>query len=183
MPESVKDRPTRSHEYMFLLSKSAKYYYDHEAIKEPRVQNEDANGFRGGVYTGGNINNGTTGVRTAVGNIIKDKQRGHSRRHDGFNDRWNLMTKEEQRAKGKNKRDVWNVAPYPCSEAHFATFPPKLILPCIRAGSRKGDIVFDPFFGAGTTGLVALQESRRVLGIELNPEYIAMAHRRCGRPD
>jgi site-specific DNA-methyltransferase (adenine-specific) len=112
MPESVKDRPTRAHEYIFMLTKSERYYYDHAAVKEPN---------------------------------------------------------------GRNCRSVWSIHTQAFPGAHFATFPPKLIEPCIRASSRIGDYVLDPFFGSGTTGVVAQQLGRKYVGIELHPEYVALA--------
>lgn len=140
MPESVTDRCTRSHEYIFMLTKSKKYFYDAAAIAEP--------------------------------------QRGHSRRHAGFNDRWDNMEKEEQCSAMRNKRSVWRIGPQPFSEAHFAVFPEKLVEPCIFAGCPHGGIVLDPFCGSGTTGIVALKSGRQFVGIELNPEYVKMAERR-----
>ena len=114
MPESVKDRPTRSHEYVFMLTKREKYYYDYQAIKE----------------------------------------------------------------NGRNKRTVWNVNTMPFSDAHFATFPPALIEPCILASSKAGDFVLDPFFGSGTVGVVCQEFKRRFVGIELNDEYVVIARKR-----
>ncbi|HHY34903.1 MAG TPA: site-specific DNA-methyltransferase [Firmicutes bacterium] len=119
IPESVKDRPTIAHEYLFLLSKSEQYYYDYDAVKEPT----ERGGFR-------------------------------------------------------NKRSVWSVNTQPFPDAHFATFPPRLIEPCVLAGSKPGDYVLDPFFGSGTTGVVAAQLGRRFIGIEINPRYVDMAERR-----
>lgn len=116
MPESVKDRPNRSHEYLFMLTKSEKYFYDWESVREAT----DNGGLR-------------------------------------------------------NRRSVWNVNTKPFSGAHFATFPPELIRPCIRASSRAGDFVLDPFFGSGTVGLVCEEENRNYIGIELNPEYVELA--------
>lgn len=107
-----------------------------------------------------------------------DKQRGHGRRHAGFNDRWDAMDKAEQQAKGANKRSVWTIATAPFSEAHFATFPEELPETCIKAGCPSGGMVLDPFGGAGTTGLVADKLGRNAVLIELNPEYAAMAERR-----
>lgn len=120
LPESVKDRPTIAHEYLFLFSKNKHYYYDYQSILEPAASGK---GYR-------------------------------------------------------NKRSVWvvNTEPYP--EAHFATFPPALITPCVMAGSKTGDFVLDPFFGSGTTGVVALKNKRKFIGIELNPEYCEMAEKR-----
>lgn len=159
MPESVRDRCTRSHEYMFMLSKSAQYYYDADAIAEPCVCTQT---FR--FVDGGN-----------------DKQRGHSRRHSGFNGRYKARIEAEGAPKNRNKRDVWNVATSPYPEAHFATFPPKLIEPCILAGCPESAIVLDPFCGAGTTGMVALRLGRAFIGIEIKPEYCDMAKRRLDK--
>jgi len=173
MPESVTDRPTKSHEYLFLLSKSPRYFYDNDAIREPAEHsgiqrwNQDISNQIGSDRVPGKTN----GTMKAVGGPKKDKQRGHSRRHAGFNDRWDHMSKEEQAATGRNKRSVWNVPTVPYSGAHFATFPPKLIEPCILAGSRVGDTVFDPFFGSGTTGQVAESLGRQWIGVELNKDY------------
>jgi len=180
MPESVTDRPTRSHEYLFLLTKSQRYYYDAEAIKEAcsestveRLSQDVAN------QTGSTSGNGgakTNGNMKAVGRI--EEQRGHSRRHDGFNDRWDAMAKSEQCTGMRNKRDVWTVSPASYPDSHFATFPPELIKPCILAGSKPGDVVLDPFGGSGTTGEVALELGRRAVLIELNPEYIPLIETR-----
>lgn len=112
MPESVKDRPTRAHEYIFLLSRSPQYYYDYENVREPN---------------------------------------------------------------GRNRRTVWSIPTEPFLGAHFATFPPKLVEPCVLAGSQPGDWVLDPFFGSGTVGVVCEQQRRKYVGIELNPEYVQLA--------
>lgn len=161
------DRPTCSHEKLFLFSKSPTYFYDAEAIKEPAVYaglvGQDASGFKDAKRFSGKHS---------------DKQRGHGRRHAGFNDRWDAMTKEEQCSGTRNKRNVWTVPVSGYAEAHFATYPPDLIEPCILAGSRLGDTVLDPFGGAGTTGLVADRHGRNAVLIELNPEYAEMAKRR-----
>lgn len=178
MPESVTDRCTKSHEYIFLLSKSGTYYYDAYAIRTPAKQssinrlNQDINNQAGSVRVPGKTN----GPMKAVGKV--DKQRGHGRLHAGFNERWDNMTTAEQMSLGANKRSVWEVATYPFSEAHFATFPPELIIDCIKAGCPKEGIVLDPFIGAGTTGLVARKLGRKYIGIELNPEYVKMANGR-----
>ncbi len=184
MPESVTDRPTRSHEYMFLLSKEEHYFYDHEAIKEPgslaTVKRLDQKGFD--QQTGGpkDTKDGNRSHRKVLENLKKkaDKQRGHPRRHDGFNDQWDKMERSEQCSMMRNKRDVWTIGTTPFAEAHFATFPPELIKPCILAGAPAGGLVLDPFMGAGTTGLVAATYGRSFIGCELNPEYKAIAERR-----
>lgn len=211
MPESVTDRPTRSHEYLFLLAKSRHYHYDADAIREPirpktfttygtkhHAQGNDALGKvksdnwgrtvterrpRVKVPAGWETGLGTHGSYHRDGRAIGvvDKHRGHSRRHDGFNARWDAMEKDEQQANGANKRDVWTIATQPFSEAHFATFPTALIEPCIAAGARAGDLVLDPFMGSGTVGVVCRRMGRDYLGIELNPAYVAMAGRRIAR--
>jgi site-specific DNA-methyltransferase (adenine-specific) len=124
MPESVKDRPARSHEFLFMLTKSERYFYDWQAVRE--------------VADGGGL---------------------------------------------RNRRSVWNVNTRPFAGAHFATFPPDLIRPCIQASTQPGDYVLDPFFGSGTVGLVCQEESRQYIGIELNPEYVALAAERLQGQD
>jgi hypothetical protein len=123
MPESVTDRCTKAHEYLFMLAKSERYFYDASAIAEDAI------------YAG------LTGQDESGGNPVRgekpDKRRGHGRRHDGFNDRWDKMEKSEQCSGKRNKRSVWTVATSPFAEAHFATFPPALIEPCILAGCPK----------------------------------------------
>jgi DNA modification methylase len=177
MPESVRDRCTKAHEYLFMLSKSARYYYDAEAIAEPSTWDPGKSKMPDGWDTGPgghgafHRNGREKGRRT-------DKQRGHGRRHAGFNDRWDAMEKAEQCSGTRNKRSVWEVATQPFSEAHFATYPPALIEPCILAGCPTGSTVLDPFGGAGTTGLVADRLGRNAVLIELNPEYAAIAERR-----
>lgn len=190
MPESVTDRPTRSHEYIFLLTKSPKYYYDSEAIKEPCIWdvNGDGTAARKARQNDDNKSMPTSernGMRPAGFKDAKkfngkhEKQRGHSRKHAGFNGRWDLMTKEEQWKGMRNKRDVWTIPPANFAEAHFATYPPDLVKPCILAGTKAGDTVLDPFLGSGCTAMVALQLGRKAIGIELNPEYVKIAEQRC----
>jgi DNA modification methylase len=149
MPESVTDRPTRSHEYIFLLAKSEKYHCDMQAIAEPAVR-----GAAGSLFNAG---------KTAI------RQLGRS------------SDKERVESETRNRRDVWTVNGDPFPEAHFATFPPALILPCILAGCPAGGTVLDPFSGAGTTALVATENGRNAVGIELNPDYIAIAERRLAQ--
>lgn len=198
MPESVRDRPTRSHEYIFLLSKSKDYYYDHEAIKEPAIYDVDGTGTASRKARQKPDNKSmplglNAGIRPAKVDKAKaaafknaaafagknsDKQRGHSERHNGFNDRWDKMTTKEQCTGMRNKRDVWNVATAMFPDAHFATFPEDLIVDCIKAGCPEDGVVLDPFMGAGTTALVARKLNRHYLGIELNPEYVTIAENR-----
>lgn len=178
MPESVTDRPTKSHEYIFLLSKSERYFYNSDAIKEPASQVSidrlDRARFEGWAPPGSSPHRGSMGARAAK----PDKQRGHGRRHAGFNDRWDAMDKAEQTGVMRNKRSVWNIATRPFSEAHFATFPEEIPLTCILAGSRHGDVILDPFNGAGTVGVVCEKTGREYIGIELSPAYCQMARRR-----
>lgn len=158
MPESVTDRPTRSHEYIFLLTKSVRYYYDADAIKEPCTDSTKQR-----LKTGWNGN----------------RDRGHpSKQQNNFHKYMGTKKALEKAEIGRNKRDVWIVPTMSFPGAHFATFPSRLIEPCILAGSRPGDTVLDPFCGSGTTLLVALQHGRKGIGIELNPDYVEMAHRR-----
>ena len=170
MPESVTDRCTKAHEYIFMLTKSAHYYYDADAIAEPAIYagltGQDASGFKDAKKFDGKHS---------------DKQRGHSRRHAGFNDRWDRMERAEQCSGTRNKRSVWSVATRPYADAHFATFPPDLIEPCIKAGCPEDGTVLDPFGGAGTTGLVADRLARNAILIELNPAYDEMARARISK--
>lgn len=161
MPESVKDRCTKSHEYIFMLSKSKNYYYDNEAIKEPCV-NGDPTSPRG-----------SKGCDTKNSGLRKQDAI-NKRRYTGFNERYQNEEKREYR----NKRDVWTITPKPLREAHFATFPPDLIEPCILAGCPAGGLVIDPFMGSGTTGIVAKQLNRNFTGIEINTTYCDMANKR-----
>lgn len=149
MPESVRDRCTKAHEYIFLLSKSERYYFDADAIKEP-AQNW-------GLRDRSNFRNGTTD--------LKLKQNG-------------LIGKHDEENPTRNKRSVWTVTTKPFKGAHFATFPIALIEPCVLAGSKPGDTVLDPFGGAGTTALAAMKHGRNAVLCELNPEYIGIARAR-----
>jgi DNA modification methylase len=153
MPESVKDRPTKSHEMIYLFSKSKKYYYDADAVMEDAVtDNQDSISYR---------KNGKSDSRK------KDKI--DSKPAFGNAGFW-----KSENGK-RNRRDVWTVNTSPYKGAHFATFPPKLIDPCILAGCPVGGVVLDPFHGAGTTGLVAAQHGRGYIGIELNQKYIDLS--------
>lgn len=149
MPESVRDRCTKAHEYVFLLSKSERYFFDGDAIKEAAdpANHRDSPGVR----------------RTAPG----------SADHGGFKDGRHYET--------RNKRSVWTVATQPYSGAHFATYPPALIEPCILAGSRPGDTVLDPFMGSGTTAQVAQDLGRKAIGCEINPQYVTLQTERAAQ--
>lgn len=170
MPESVTDRCTKSHEYIFLLSKSERYYYDQEAIKEP-----SSLGDSGSVATD---QKPSLNIAHKENKEKSPKKRGHVRLHEGFAMRWDKMTRDEQCSGTRNKRSVWTVATKPFSEAHFATYPVELIRPCILAGCPEGGTVLDPFGGAGTTALAAEGLGRNSLLVELNPEYVGIIERR-----
>ncbi len=168
MPESVTDRPTKAHEYIFLLTKSQKYFYNHEAIKEPMAEYECERRRR--------ENRNGHDIKYK---IARDGVAGMARQGEGGSVR-NSKRRGELAIEGnRNKRTVWTVATNPYQGAHFATFPPELISPCILAGSRPGDTVLDPFGGSGTTGMVALELGRKAILIELNPEYIKLIEQRC----
>ena len=175
MPESVTDRPTKSHEYLFLLAKSERYYYDSSAIREDRKQEFDATEFRGGAYVNGAIDNDTMGKRTKSGN--KRRSYGGSEGDRPNDHLWRGVPWTDSDGK-RNARTVWTIPTEPFSGAHFATFPRELIRPCIRAGAPRGGVVLDPFFGSGTTGVVCDEEGRDWVGIELSPKYAAIARGR-----
>lgn len=149
MPESVQDRCTKAHEYIFLLSKSQKYFYDHESIKEDAISKSEGIRFGGNKYG----DNNDPLYATKSGNVSKEYDK-------------------------SNKRSVWSVPVKPYSGAHFAVFPEELIEPCIMAGSRVGDVVLDPFMGSGTTAQVAQDLGRQYLGCELNPDYKPLQKKR-----
>ena len=151
MPESVTDRPTKAHEYIFLLSKSRSYYYDAGAIAELGTGRET-------FYPA------TPQLRALAATGM---------RNDG-----NSVNREP--AFTRNKRSVWSISTQPYPEAHFATYPEDLIEPCILAGSAVGDTVLDPFTGSGTTGAVAIRHQRNFIGCELNPSYVELARKRIG---
>ncbi len=161
MPESVRDRCTRSHEYIFLLSKSRKYYYDSEAIMEKAVTSDRS------------FPRGSKGTFTPNTGRRKQEEFGN-RRYTGFNERYFAKVSPLKR----NKRDVWNVPTCGFKGAHFAVFPEKLIEPCVLAGCPNGGTVLDPFCGSGTTGVAAAKNNRKFVGIELNPEYADLARKR-----
>jgi DNA modification methylase len=179
MPESVTDRCTKAHEYIFMLSKSERYYYDQDAIREPlaessigRISQENFDHQTGGPKDYGHRTNTNRSARKALCNL-KEKYIAAEKWGDRYTG-WEARDKTIRR----NKRSVWEVATAPFTEAHFATFPPALIEPCILAGCPKGGTVLDPFGGAGTTGLVADRLGRNAILIELNEDYAQMARRR-----
>jgi DNA modification methylase len=173
MPESVTDRCTKSHEYIFLLSKSKNYYYDHEAIKEPA----ECGRLRG---SGPMVKPGTGRNDSAM---TGDHRVRPSKKKGDFNGKTEAMADTGQNAfravtDTRNKRSVWNVQTFSYPEAHFATYPPDLIKPCIMAGTKPGDVVLDPFGGSGTTGQVAIELGRRAILCELNEDYAQIIHQR-----
>lgn len=149
MPESVTDRFTRSHEHVFLLTKSERYYFNSEAIQEPAVCN---------------------------------RTRGPTLRADKISTNGNSGLSKRQPKEFRNSRDVWSINTQSYRGAHFATFPEALVLPCLLAGSQPGDIVLDPFMGSGTVGVVCQKHDRIFYGIDLNPEYVALAKKRNAVP-
>lgn len=170
MPESVTDRCTKSHEYIFLLTKSQKYFYDHEAIKQDsKDPQDDARRYETQTWDNKNspdkLRNGIR-PRRIGGNKYGDDTSEFNRTKSG-----NMYFGLEK----ANKRSVWTVTTKPFSEAHFATFPQDLIVDCIKAGCPVDGIVLDPFMGAGTTALVASKLNRNFVGFELNPDYIKIA--------
>jgi DNA modification methylase len=157
MPESVTDRCTKAHEYIFLLSKSDRYFYDNEAIKEPvsDVSIKRAEyGWNCDRPSTKNASMGGTGIHTEK------------------------MGTRFVNPSGRNKRSVWTVNTKPYKGAHFAVYPTELIRPCVLAGSRPGDVVLDPFNGSGTTGFVSIEERRKYIGIDINTDYLAIAEAR-----
>lgn len=156
MPLSVRDRPTPNHETIFLLAKSSSYFYDQDAIREPQSRSSEKR------------------IKAGYG----DKYQQGLVDAKGYRGKYGGQSGPKYNPNGRNKRTVWTVTTSPFKGAHFATFPPKLVTPCVLAGSRPGDIVLDPFNGAGTTGLVATQLRRNYIGIEINPAYVEMTKMR-----
>lgn len=153
MPESVTDRPTKAHEYLFLMTKRARYWYDHDSIREP--------------HTAGNTQRQLTKStrKSDDGRVRTDAP-------------YEIGAQRFLNPLGRNRRTVWHIATQPYADAHFATYPEKLVEPCVLAGCPVGGTVLDPFTGSGTTGAVACRLGRNFVGVELNPEYAAMAERR-----
>lgn len=188
MPESVRDRCTKAHEYLFLLSKSEKYFYDFDAMQEPVSGTAHARGTGvnpkarepAGWDTGPGSHRAKVGryPGTGVGfgrgydPVAKPRVKQNASFSGSVNE---LVTM-------RNRRSVWTIPTQSFDGAHFATFPEALVEPCVLAGSRPGDVVFDPFFGSGTTGQVAQRLGRRFLGCELNPEYETLQRDRLRQP-
>lgn len=175
MPESVVDRCTRCHEYIFMFSKGPKYFYNHLAIATELKQssldrlNQDVAGQKGSARVYGKKN----GLFKTVYTPLDHKQDGHGRRHAGFNERW------ARGAKGvANRKSVWTIPAGMSKEDHFASFPAKIPELCIKASTEEGDLVLDPFVGTGTTVLQASILGRRYLGFDLSEKYVGIAKRR-----
>ncbi|WP_263147760.1 site-specific DNA-methyltransferase [Pseudomonas sp. RIT-PI-AD] len=201
MPESTRDRCTKAHEYVFLLSKQPKYFFDQDAIREPATSGRTPTGVGFGhgydVKPKPRVAKPTgwadQGPRDAVSWATEQRQGRGSKRNSFSRESKYSAGEHGQKAQHRpgrqdveyshtrNKRSVWTVATHPFKQAHFATFPPDLIRPCVLAGSPRGGLVLDPFGGAGTTALVAMQEGRRSVLCELNPEYAALARARLDR--
>jgi len=165
MPESVTDRCTKAQEYIFLLSKSERYYFDADAIREAQTSHDKRAGHNSSAFVDKSPNR-RKGIRSSDPErfgLTRGKTN-ESCTHEG----------------GRNKRSVWTVATHPYKEAHFATFPPDLIRPCVLAGCPSGGIVLDPFGGSGTTGQVAREEGREFILIELQEKYIPLIKKRVG---
>ena len=162
MPESVRDRCTKAHEYIFLLSKSSRYYFDADAIKELSTS-----------YKPNETQRAST-PKNIIGNM---SERGVTCTTEGLN----MKSQAEKTKEFRNRRSVWTVSTKPFKGAHFATFPTTLVEPCILAGCPKGGTVLDPFGGSGTTACVAIQNARNAILCEINPEYIKIAENRIGQ--
>jgi DNA modification methylase len=192
LPESVRDRPTKAHEYIFLMTKNGKYFYDADAIREPLALGTPERAMRGlsehhkyanGVPGQGrsNIHKPRRNAQTVGRTERKMDDTGYGgdgtglHGHSGYFD---ADGKPRFNPLGRNKRTVWTVSTQAFKGAHFATFPEKLIEPCVRAGCPKDGVILDPFNGAGTTGVVALKNGRKYIGIELKREYLELARKR-----
>jgi DNA modification methylase len=181
MPGSQEDRCTSSYEMIFQFSKSRIYWSDFDAIKTPPRESsmvrtaQDTQAQAGSHRANGGAK--TNGAMKAVG-ANADKQRGHSRQHAGFNERWDAMERGEQQSKPATMRNVWFVSPAQFKEAHYAVMPDEIARRCILAGCPEGGVVLDPFGGAGTTAKVAARLGRNCIIVELNPKNAEMARRR-----
>lgn len=188
MPESIKDRCTKAHEYLFLLAKSERYYFDQEAILEKvsagtharlakDIQNQVGSvRANGGAKTNGNMKAVARGVGWGHGSDADQRGRGRVKNNDSFNEAMAIMPTM------RNRRSVWTIPTESYSGAHFATYPRALVEPCILAGCPVGGIVLDPFFGSGTTGQVAQNLGRRFIGIEINRDNEPLQRERLSQP-
>ncbi|WP_176331593.1 MULTISPECIES: DNA-methyltransferase [Burkholderia cepacia complex] len=174
MPESVRDRCTKAHEYLFLLSKSERYYFDADAIRTPYSGETKAQSFETMDYKRRDRYKVPDGWDTGAG--------AHGAFHRDGRQKGASAPADYQPKDGANRRSVWTIPTQAYAAAHFATFPEALVEPCVLAGSRPGDVVFDPFFGSGTVGQVAQRLGRRFLGCELNPDYEPLQRDRLRQP-
>lgn len=174
MPESVTDRCTKAHEYLFLLTKSERYFFDAEAIKEQAVKGAANSDFHTGKTAEHQLGRASTKPRKS--NSTNDSAVPGATEHSGLH-----REGTEREPENRNRRSVWTVPTQPYSGAHFAVFPAALIEPCILAGSRPGDLVLDPFMGSGTTAQVAQQLGRQWIGCELNTEYAPLQQARTAQ--
>lgn len=183
MPESVTDRCTKAHEYIFLLTKSARYYYDAEAIKEPCIAGDNGSSYTSDYdqKTKPGLGKGPRTPRTAGNKSHKYVDAYAESDSEEHRTKAGLMKVADVPWELRNKRSVWEVATQAYPEAHFATFPEELIRPCILAGCPEGGTVLDTFSGSGTTGVVAVRHGRNYIGIELNPEYVTLQEKRIGQ--
>jgi DNA modification methylase len=197
IPESVKDRCTKSHEYIFLLSKSKKYYYDHESIKTPvkdatvRRMIQDIENQKGSDRVPGKTNGAMKAVLPKRNPRPSDNRKGNQGtggipvglNGSSFNNHKNFLKENVELLHGSkaNKKSVWTITTKGYKEAHFATYPEKLIVDCIKAGCPENGIVLDPFMGSGTTAVVSRKLNRNYIGFELNPEYIEIAEKRINK--
>jgi DNA modification methylase len=186
MPESVTDRPTKAHEYLFLFAKSERYYYDAAAVREPLTGGAKPRGH--GVNPKAAANAVGSKQNSSYSAAISGYRAGNTKRNiasgsegDRPSDHLGRGVPWEDTDGLRNRRSVWTTTSQPYAGAHFATFPPALIEPCVLAGSRVGDIVLDPFFGSGTTGAVAEKHGRRWIGFDINPEYSELAKERTAQ--
>jgi len=175
MPESVTDRPTKAHEYLFLLSKRGCYYYNADSAREPIIARNSHDATGPGYSAPGQAPQ-TGSRKTSVPGGWDVAARAHGTIHRGG--RTEATYSEVSQRNTRNRRTVWTIATQAYPEAHFATYPEKLVEPCVLAGCPAGGVVLDPFTGSGTTGVVACRLGRDFVGIELNPEYAEMAERR-----
>lgn len=168
MPEPVTDRCTKSHEFIFMLAKNQKYYYDADAIKTPVKQDWGYRDRTNGKYEHGKGLDGRTKIRFGGNKYGDSDDPAHATKSGNY----------YQDVGTANRRSVWNINPARFADAHFATFPEELVRLCVLAGSKEGDTILDPFSGAGTTGVVALKHLREYIGVELNPDYVKMSEKR-----
>lgn len=188
MPESVTDRCTKAHEYIFLLTKSKVYYYDQDAIRVPYAEASLPRALRGtsenNKWVEGAPGSTAHTISQPRKNVRKQFEKEHGGGGSGLKGHSGYMAADGRlliNPLGRNKWSVWEVPTVAYKEAHFATFPPDLIQPCILAGSKEGDIVLDPFNGSGTTGEVSIMHNRSYIGCELNPDYVKLTKRRLSK--